>query len=217
MQKYATCNELNGFKEDMKEIQDSIVDNNQFSKMQKEMKIVQKNLKLQLSKEEFYLKLNQVYHEIKEKLKQRPLHADIKLMKTKTDEQLNKLNQNAQNQEKKVKLQFENLEKHVQNLGSEIDFAKKVCDEKMSLKDGQRLWRQHQRFAEYEDLRDLYKKCLPEILKFEQKLINYQGEIDRTHLIIRKFDEQMISKAEKNAVDKIYRYIDENFQTKRPE
>ena len=30
-----------------------------------------------------------------------------------------------------------------------------------------------QRFAEYNDLKDLYNKCIPELSKFEQKIISF--------------------------------------------
>lgn len=74
------------------------------------------------------------------------------------------------------------------------------CQNKMSLKDGQRLWRQYQRFAEYEDLRELYQRCIPEISKFEIKIIDFQAEIERFKLMIRNFDENMIHKADKTSI-----------------
>ena len=43
----------------------------------------------------------------------------------------------------------------------------------------------------YQDLKDLYVKCLPEIAKFELKIINFQGELKKTDLIIRQFDEAL--------------------------
>ena len=71
----------------------------------------------------------------------------------------------------------------------------------MNIKDGQRLWRQYQRFAEYEDLRDLYNKCIPEISKFEGKLIEIQGDIEKSNMIIRQFDENIILKADKTSIN----------------
>lgn len=71
----------------------------------------------------------------------------------------------------------------------------------MNIKDGQRLWRQYQRFAEYEDLRDLYNKCIPEISKFEGKLIDIQGDIEKSNMIIRQFDENIILKADKTSIN----------------
>ena len=38
---------------------------------------------------------------------------------------------------------------------------------KLTVQDGKRIWRHFQRFAEYDDLKDLYTKCVPELAKFE--------------------------------------------------
>lgn len=37
--------------------------------------------------------------------------------------------------------------------------------------DGKRIWKQFQRFCEYSDLKDLYNRVIPELQKFEQKII----------------------------------------------
>jgi len=46
-----------------------------------------------------------------------------------------------------------------------------VLTSTLTASDGQRIWKHFQRFAEYEDLKDLYQKVVPEIAKFEQKMI----------------------------------------------
>ena len=56
-----------------------------------------------------------------------------------------------------------------------------------------------QRLAEYEDLRDLYAKVIPEISKFEQRLIDFKTSTDNCEQIVRSLDELLISK-----VDKMY-------------
>ena len=50
---------------------------------------------------------------------------------------------------------------------------------------------------------------MPEIVKFEQKVIDFSGEIEKYKLIMRKFDEQISHKAEKNSLYLIYKYVDE--------
>jgi hypothetical protein len=40
--------------------------------------------------------------------------------------------------------------------------------------DGKKIWEHFQRFAEYSDLKDLYKKCIPPLAKFEQKIIDFR-------------------------------------------
>ena len=82
----------------------------------------------------------------------------------------------------------------------EIDTIYKECANKLALKDAQRIWRQQQRFAEYEDLRDLYKKCIPEISKFELKIMEFQKDIDKYTLVIKNFDEIILQKADKTSI-----------------
>lgn len=57
-------------------------------------------------------------------------------------------------------------------MAKELDLIHKECMKKCNMTDLQRLWRQSQRYAEYEDLRDLYKRCIPEIAKFESKILS---------------------------------------------
>jgi len=46
------------------------------------------------------------------------------------------------------------------------DFRKRML-QKMDDKQGEQIWRHFQRFAEYADLRELYKKVVPQIAIFE--------------------------------------------------
>jgi len=48
---------------------------------------------------------------------------------------------------------------------------------KLEKTDGKQIWKHFQRFAEYEDLRELFNKVIPEIAKFEQKIMDFQAEI----------------------------------------
>ena len=84
----------------------------------------------------------------------------------------------------------------------------------MTVSDGKRLWRHFQRFAEYEDLRDLYRRCIPEILKFEQKLIDFEQNQSKLNLIMRSFDEFITLKADKISINELYKYCDESFTIK---
>ena len=78
---------------------------------------------------------------------------------------------------------------------------------RLNKKDGQQIWRYFRRFAEYDDLKDLYKKVIPQLAKFEQKIIDCQSELNQTALIIRQFDENISSKAEKHAINELYDLI----------
>ena len=42
--------------------------------------------------------------------------------------------------------------------------------------DGKRIWRHFKRFAEYEDLKDLYSKVMPQIQLFEEKILDFSKQ-----------------------------------------
>ena len=48
-----------------------------------------------------------------------------------------------------------------------VDKIKKDLDTKMNQNDNIRIMRYFDRFAPYEELKDLYEKCLPPIRRFE--------------------------------------------------
>ena len=100
---------------------------------------------------------------------------------------------------------MERLDTMGQSLSSEINdldaYIKKVethMGEKMNYKDSQKIWQHFQRFAEYSDLKDLYSKTIPELAKFEQKIIDFQTDSDKMHLVISRFDEHLTKKASKD-------------------
>ena len=44
---------------------------------------------------------------------------------------------------------------------------------KLTIQDGQRIWKHFQRFAEYDDLKDLYQRCIPQLANFESKVEDF--------------------------------------------
>ena len=44
-------------------------------------------------------------------------------------------------------------------------------------------------------------KCVPELARFESKIIDFILEIDKNSLIIRRFDENLANKAEKTTIE----------------
>ena len=59
------------------------------------------------------------------------------------------------------------------------------------------IWKHFERFSLYDDLKTLYNKVIPEIAKFEQKIINFNTAIEKNHLMIREFDNSMAQKVNK--------------------
>ena len=84
---------------------------------------------------------------------------------------------------------YKDQEEVIKSLNNDIDDVLKECNKKLAMTDGKRIWRHFQRFAEYEDLRDLYKKCIPEISKFESKILDFDDDLQKCRLVLRNFDE----------------------------
>lgn len=104
-------------------------------------------------------------------------------------------------QDDKLQCQLNEHNTEFQQVGNEIDKVFKEIQSRLSGNDGKRIWRHFQRFAEYNDLKELYTKCVPEIARFEQKIIDFNLEVDQSNLIIRRFDENMANKAEKSSIE----------------
>lgn len=86
--------------------------------------------------------------------------------------------------------------------------------QKLSKADGSRIWRHFQRFSEYEDLKELYSKCIPELARFEQRIIDFQLELDKNKLIICRFDETLTTKADKISIENLYNHCSERYSSK---
>jgi len=87
-------------------------------------------------------------------------------------------------------------------------------DLKLEKTDGKALWKNFQRFSEYEDLRELYNKVVPEIIKFESKIMDYQADLNNMKVIVRKFDEDITKKADKHSIKTVYATINSDFEKK---
>ena len=57
-------------------------------------------------------------------------------------------------------------------------------------------------------MKDLYTKTLPELRKFEDRLIAFQNEQLKTQTIIARFDEVMGDKASKQSIREIHAKFD---------
>lgn len=77
------------------------------------------------------------------------------------------------------------LDEEMSSLNFEITEMNQRLSQNLSAKDGRRIWKHFQRFAEYEDLKDLYNRVIPEIAKFEEKIINYERDVENSKCIIR--------------------------------
>ena len=56
------------------------------------------------------------------------------------------------------------------------------------------------RYAHYEDLKDLYDKCIPVIKNFSEEFRDLKKEYLQVREVVRGFDENICEKASKNQV-----------------
>ena len=83
----------------------------------------------------------------------------------------------------------------------------------LTREDGRRIWRHFQRFAEYNDLKELYGKCIPQIAKFEQKIINFADQAEKVSHIVLKFDKDLVTRVEKSAFNQLKTEMEEFMKT----
>ena len=87
-------------------------------------------------------------------------------------------------------------------LGKEIDTINyRMNEENLDREDGKRIWRHFQRFAEYNDLKDLYQKCIPQLALFEQNMVDQANKIEQFNHILLRFDKNLAKKADKTAIN----------------
>lgn len=76
------------------------------------------------------------------------------------------------------------------------------------------IWDNFKKFASYDDLRDLYQRCIPEISKFEDKLQQTKNEQAQFMNVILKFDESMLEKCSKKQHELLKREVYNGFLLK---
>jgi len=73
-------------------------------------------------------------------------------------------------------------------------------DDKMASKEGQKLWANFRKYAMYDELKDLYRKTMPAISSFEDKLKENNDHNDKIDIMIRRIDEVVCLKADKDSI-----------------
>lgn len=87
------------------------------------------------------------------------------------------------------------VRKEVRQNGQLMVEIRSDIEKKLSQEEGRLLWANFQKYALYDDLRELYGKCLPAIASFEDKLLEYYNEQDTVKQMLRRFDEVLCDKA----------------------
>ena len=104
----------------------------------------------------------------------------------------------------------EHLEDEIDGLKEEIkQYGVEIAD-KVERKELLPIKAQFSRFAEYKDLKHLHAMVIPEIAKFEQKVLNCNENIARYEEIIRGFDEVIQTKSSKISYDTLNKVVRED-------
>ena len=88
-------------------------------------------------------------------------------------------------------------EKELEKVREEFIAFDKRLFHKVDVEEANRIWDNFQKYAMYDDLKDLYTKTIPEIKRFEDKIVEFSIEQEKTEIIVRRFDEIMSEKASK--------------------
>ena len=100
-----------------------------------------------------------------------------------------------------------------ENIHSMIE-VRSETDSKMSAKEGQKLWANFRKYAQYEELKDLYKKTMPAISGFEDKLKVNNDHNDKIDMMMRRMDEVICQKSDRQIVKELREHIEKTFITK---
>ena len=178
------------------------------------MEFMDKDMGRQCSKDELLNRLTIFSHDVTSRLEVRPTIDYLRKVLEDYDKKIDLIEAHLQEQMTRLDNEQEAQNMEIEKLNKELSRTNIEVDMRITKKEGQRIWQHFDRFAEYSDLKDLYAKCIPELAKFEQKIIDYEGELRKLELIIRKFDETLSIKCNKTVVDKLYEYIANTFATK---
>ena len=89
------------------------------------------------------------------------------------------------------------METELDGMHTNLTKADKEIQRKVERDEIKKLWDHFQRFAEYKDLKHLHSIVIPEIVKFEQKIINNDKKLNQYDEIIRNYDEVIQTKFSK--------------------
>ena len=92
--------------------------------------------------------------------------------------------------------------------------VKSEQDQKMSAKESQKLWANFRKYAQYDELKELYRKTMPAISSFEDKLKKNNDHNEKIDEMMRRLDEVICSKSDRQALKEYREYVTENYLTR---
>ncbi len=90
-----------------------------------------------------------------------------------------------------------NAEKEFADVKEDLKTYDGKLSQKCSIQEAKNIWNNFGRYSLYEDLKELYQKTVPEIKRFEERLVQFSIEMAKSDTILRRFDEILTEKASK--------------------
>ena len=149
--------------------------------------------------------------ELEKKVDQKNFDRKYEGLKSGFEDQLGIIQKNSE----MVREVSDRVRMEVRTNGQLLNDLKNDLEKKLSHEEGRPLWANFQKYAVYDDLRDLYSKCLPAISSFEDKLIEYYNEQDKVNMMLRRFDEVICEKATRTEHRELQNLVELEFLTKK--
>ena len=136
-----------------------------------------------MDKGEIIMRLNLLSTNIQAKLDER---ATLDYVKSQTDVLENKI-WAVDGACSQISDSFDRLQSEQDHYVVLVDEIKSTLAQKLELSALSPIWKHFDRFALYEDLKILHNKVMPEIQKFEERLISCDQELQKTSMIRHLF------------------------------
>ena len=90
------------------------------------------------------------------------------------------------------------MRREAENSNAEVAKVRREIDGKMESIEGAKIWNNFKKYAQYNELQELYKKVVPEIGRFEEKLIASNKHMDQLDELMRRMDEVVCGKTDRD-------------------
>ena len=161
------------------------------------MRSAEKEKAQTVTRDELGIRLTAFSADVNEKISMKASSSYLKRVFDTLTEDQTKMQEDIDNRFYENRKAMRVYDDELKKFGSELSEAFKQIETKVPLTDGKKIWANFQRFAEYNDLKDLYGKIMPEIGKFEDRMIAFDLRIVQQERILHRFDELMSTKASK--------------------
>ena len=161
-----------------------------------------------LVKEEFNIRLNSLNAIVMDKMDTNKTIMEAKMVKSENNMISRMKDMDAQNDERfrvlDVSEEIEDIDKKINQCNMNMN----LCIKK---EDVTKIWKYMQRFPDYQDLKGLNNKFLPELSKIELQIFKFQVEVEKFQMIMTEFDEALSRKGSRSEIDILFKKMTEEY------